>query len=76
MEWNAKGYERGAGACFATVRRDDMPANLATDEILPGGAIASEEEFAHLERCLKNPKAPSSTILEGAALLQLIQKRR
>lgn len=38
--------------------------------ILPCGAVASEEEFAHLEACIKTPKKLSPTILYGAALLQ------
>jgi hypothetical protein len=77
MDWSAKGYEGGcATSRAATAKAGDSSAELVSAG-LPGGAVASEEEFAHLETCLKKPNRPSSTILEGAALLETIgQKRR
>ena len=78
MEWNAKSYdEGGASSRSATETPNDAPAEVNSTGGLPGGAVASEEEFAHLETCLNTPKRLSPTILYGAALLQGIgQKRR
>jgi|SRR5208282_1619638 len=49
--------------CAAAALRLSLPAHA-------GGIVAREEEFAHLDRCLKAPKKPSATILQGAALLR------
>ena len=38
---------------------------------LPGGIVASDEEFAHFDRCLKSAERPSTTVLQGAALLKV-----
>ena len=58
MEWSAKGYEGGcATSRAATAKAGDMSAEFVSAG-LPGGAVASEEEFAHLETCLEKTNRP------------------
>ena len=76
MEWNAKCYEGGASTRSATTAIKARPAEPDFEDGLPGGVVASEEEFAHFNRWLKSPKTPSPTLLQGAALLRAIEQKR
>lgn len=72
MDWIAKSY--GSDACGGLSGKTQRKTEVLE---LPSGAVVSEDELAHLEQCLSNPKGPSSTILQGQALLlRLRQKRR
>jgi hypothetical protein len=64
LEWTAKGYGCDARGGPPTEKHKSEPRELSF------GAVVSDDELVHLEKCIRNPTGPSRTILEGAALLR------
>jgi hypothetical protein len=56
-------------------RRETGVARETADDVARDIVALTEEEYAHLEACTKSPQQPTSSILEGAALIERLYSK-